>query len=59
MRRLLLIALFVMLAVGLGIQAVPYGRQHTNPPVLAEPNWDDVLPDSGPLRMRVTGQLPG
>jgi len=41
MRRFLLIVLFVMLAVGLGIQAVPYGRQHTNPPVVAEPNWDD------------------
>jgi mono/diheme cytochrome c family protein len=40
MRRFLLIVLFVMLAVGLGIQAVPYGRQHTNPPVVAEPNWD-------------------
>jgi len=40
MRGLLLIALVVVLAVGLGIQAVPYGRQHTNPPVVAEPNWD-------------------
>jgi len=24
------------------IQLVPYGRQHTNPPVVQEPNWDDV-----------------
>ena len=40
MRRLLLIALVVLLGAGLGIQAVPYGRQHTNPPILAEPNWD-------------------
>lgn len=22
------------------IQLIPYGRNHTNPPVLAEPNWD-------------------
>lgn len=22
------------------IQLVPYGRNHTNPPVLSEPNWD-------------------
>ncbi len=22
------------------IQLVPYGRNHTNPPVIAEPNWD-------------------
>ncbi len=29
---------FVVL-VGL-IQAVPYGRNHSNPPVLAEPRWD-------------------
>ena len=32
----------VALAVGafLVIQAVPYGRDHANPPVLAEPGWD-------------------
>ena len=24
----------------LGIQLVPYGRAHTNPPVTAEPAWD-------------------
>ncbi len=31
----------VGLAVGLlGIQLIPYGRNHTNPPVLAEPPWD-------------------
>ncbi|WP_036270488.1 heme-binding domain-containing protein [Meiothermus rufus] len=31
----------VGLAVGLlGIQLIPYGRNHTNPPVLAEPAWD-------------------
>ena len=40
MRRRLLATLFGVLALGLVIQAVPYGRQHTNPPVLAEPNWD-------------------
>ena len=22
------------------IQLVPYGRNHTNPPVVKEPNWD-------------------
>jgi hypothetical protein len=40
MRRFLLITVLVVLALGVGIQAVPYGRQHTNPPVVAEPNWD-------------------
>ena len=40
MRRFLLITVLVVLALGAGIQAVPYGRRHTNPPVAAEPNWD-------------------
>ena len=40
MPRFLLIAVVVVLALGAGIQAVPYGRHHTNPPVVAEPNWD-------------------
>jgi hypothetical protein len=33
----------VLLAVGAGlvlIQFVPYGRAHTNPPVVQEPQWD-------------------
>ena len=29
-----------LLAVTLVIQFVPYGRDHTNPPVVAEPSWD-------------------
>lgn len=29
-----------LIAVVLGIQLVPYGRNHTNPPVIAEPAWD-------------------
>lgn len=33
-------ALGGMLAVGLIIQAVPYGRDHSNPPVRSEPAWD-------------------
>jgi hypothetical protein len=28
------------LAVFVLIQAVPYGRNHTNPPITGEPNWD-------------------
>jgi len=37
-----LIALGVFAAAGgfLLIQAVPYGRNHDNPPVTSEPNWD-------------------
>jgi hypothetical protein len=37
----------IILIVGIGavallilIQLVPFGRQHTNPPVVQEPNWD-------------------
>lgn len=29
-----------LLALLLLIQVVPYGRDHTNPPVVAEPQWD-------------------
>lgn len=29
-----------LLAVFLALQLVPYGREHTNPPVRAEPAWD-------------------
>ena len=37
------VALFVFisgLALFLLIQVVPYGKDHTNPPVISEPNWD-------------------
>ncbi len=43
MRRVLLIVGGVVLAAlaGFGLlQLVPYGRNHTNPPVAAEPTWD-------------------
>jgi mono/diheme cytochrome c family protein len=39
------LALGIGLAVVLGflaIQLVPYGRNHTNPPVLSEPAWDSA-----------------
>lgn len=29
-----------VLIIILLLQLVPYGRNHTNPPVIAEPNWD-------------------
>lgn len=32
-------ALWASAAVAVGIQLVPYGRDHTNPPVTAEPPW--------------------
>jgi len=39
----LILATVVVLAVGmLAIQLVPYGRDHTNPPVTGEPPWDSA-----------------
>jgi mono/diheme cytochrome c family protein len=29
-----------LVAIGVLIQLVPFGRQHTNPPVIREPAWD-------------------
>jgi len=37
---LALLAILAVIALALLIQLVPYGRNHTNPPVVAEPNWD-------------------
>ncbi len=38
--RLLTSALVGVVVVGLAIQAIPYGRDHTNPPITGEPAWD-------------------
>ncbi len=32
----------VLLLTGVAIQFVPYGKDHTNPPVVAEPKWDSA-----------------
>ncbi len=43
MRKVLLVVagLVVVALIGFGLlQLVPYGRNHTNPPVVAEPTWD-------------------
>jgi hypothetical protein len=40
MARILLVGGLMVLVLGLAIQAVPYGRSHANPPVLAEPQWN-------------------
>lgn len=39
-RRLGAWALGALLVLFLAIQFVPYGRNHSNPPVVAEPAWD-------------------
>lgn len=38
--RIGIIGILVIFAVFLLIQLVPYGHNHTDPPVQAEPNWD-------------------
>ena len=42
LRRLVLAGLGAAVIVGVGIQAVPYGRAHSNPPVTREPPWDSA-----------------
>lgn len=49
-RRLLGSAIVAVLAVGLLIQVVPYGRDHVNPPITREPDWDS--PDTRALAVR-------
>lgn len=40
MKRIFLIGAVALLAILLLVQAVPYGRNHDNPTVAAEPEWD-------------------
>ena len=42
MRRILLGAAAILVLGLLAIQLVPYGRDHTNPPVTGEPPWDSA-----------------
>jgi len=39
-KKIVTIALSSLLAIFVLIQFVPYGHNHTNPPVIQEPNWD-------------------
>ncbi len=50
MKRIILIILAVLVGGFLLIQLVPYGRNHTNPPVVSEPNWDS--PETRALAQR-------
>lgn len=52
-RRLAAWALGALLIGFLGIQLVPFGHTHTNPPVIAEPAWDS--PQTRALFMRACG----
>ncbi len=39
-KRIVRLTLFGLLGLLVVIQFVPYGRDHSNPPVTAEPRWD-------------------
>ena len=39
-RKIFWSILGVIVLIVVGIQLIPYGRNHTNPPVLIEPQWD-------------------
>ena len=39
-KKTVLWAVIAIVLLGLLIQLIPYGRDHTNPPVIAEPKWD-------------------
>ena len=39
-KKIILIVLIIALVGFVLIQLVPYGREHTNPSVVQEPNWD-------------------
>jgi mono/diheme cytochrome c family protein len=43
----------VFIVLGMLIQLVPYGRRHTNPAVVAEPQWDS--PETRTLFLRACG----
>ena len=41
-KRVAGVGVLSILGLFLVIQLVPYGRNHTNPPVVSEPNWDSA-----------------
>jgi hypothetical protein len=40
MKKFILSLVAIFLIIFIGIQFVPYGRDHSNPAVINEPNWD-------------------
>jgi Haem-binding domain len=40
--RTILIIIAVLIALFLVVQLIPFGRNHTNPAVVSEPNWDST-----------------
>jgi hypothetical protein len=42
LKLILRISVAGIVLIGLAIQFIPYGREHDNPPVIAEPRWDSA-----------------
>jgi hypothetical protein len=42
LKKILLIVVISLIALGILIQLVPYGHDHSNPPVKSEPAWDSA-----------------
>jgi len=51
--KIILIVFGLVVVLGFLIQLVPYGRDHANPPVVAEPQWD--TPRTRELFMQACG----
>jgi mono/diheme cytochrome c family protein len=42
LKKIIVIVVVVAVVVFLGMQLVPYGKDHTNPPVVSEPKWNSA-----------------
>ncbi len=50
MKKIVIVVLLIIVAGAFIIQLIPYGRNHTNPPVVQEPPWPD--PETKALAQR-------
>lgn len=50
MKRIILFTVIGVVVIALLMQLIPYGHDHNNPPVNAEPNWDS--PETRALAQR-------
>lgn len=50
-KKMMLTAAITSIVILLAIQAIPYGKAHSNPPIVKEPVWDS--PDTRALVKRV------
>ena len=42
LKKIILIVVVAAVVVFVVMQLVPYGKEHTNPPVVSEPKWDSA-----------------